>query len=552
MTQGTSTQSASAQAASPQGASPQGASHFVIAANRLPVRWSPTKNKWEPSPGGLVSAMLTSLDDLAPLHWVGWTGVAGDAHAEFDKSNENMSFLAVPLSHAETELYYSGMSNATIWPLYHDGVRPPEFHRTWWNSYVEVNRRFCDAVVSVAAPGATVWVHDYHLQLLPKMLREQRPDVKIGFFLHIPFPPADLFARLPFRQQIMEGLLGADLIGVQTKRSRGNLRRTAEFLGAAEAERDDLMIVRDSATTASTAAAGTVSNNPATTSTASDNPASNNPASNSPAKHTPAAERKVMIERFAIGIDVARFEEAAQSPTVQQRAEEIREMIGVDKVLLGVDRLDYTKGIDIRMRAFGELLTEELFAPGECSMVQVAEPSRSNVNQYVDLREHVEQLVGKINGLHGQLGRQAIHYFHKSQPFEEIVAMYLAADVMLVTPLRDGMNLVAKEYAAARRDNTGVLVLSEFAGASELLREAILVNPYDIDGLKRAITEAVRMPAAVASAKMEKMREAVAGNDVHDWVRNFVNCLDAGPDAAKTANSAKTAKTTKTANSAKT
>lgn len=492
-----------------QGTSPQGASHFVIAANRLPVRWSPAKNKWEPSPGGLVSAMLTSLSDLAPLHWVGWTGVAGDAPAEFDESNENMSLLAVPLSRAETELYYSGMSNATIWPLYHDGVRPPEFHRTWWNSYVDVNRRFCDSVASVAAPGATVWIHDYHLQLLPKMLREQRPDVKIGFFLHIPFPPADLFARLPFRQQIMEGLLGADLIGVQTKRSRGNLRRTAVSLGAAEVERDDLMIVRDGTDKDSNAEGGT-------------------------SRDSVAEERKVILESFAIGIDVARFEEAAQSASVKQRAEEIREMVGVDKVLLGVDRLDYTKGIDIRMRAFGELLTEELFAPGECSMVQVAEPSRSNVNQYVDLREHVEQLVGKINGLHGQLGRQAIHYFHKSQPFEEIVAMYLAADVMLVTPLRDGMNLVAKEYAAVRQDNTGVLVLSEFAGASELLRESMLVNPYDIDGLKRAITEAVRMPAAVASAKMEKMREAVAGNDVHDWVRNFVNCLDAGPDAAKT------------------
>ena len=510
------------QSASLQGASAQGTSHFVIAANRLPVRWSPAKNKWEPSPGGLVSAMLTSLDDLAPLHWVGWTGVAGDAPAEFDKSNENMSFLAVPLSRAETELYYSGMSNATIWPLYHDGVRPPEFHRSWWNSYVEVNRRFCDSVASVAAPSATVWIHDYHLQLLPKMLREQRPDVKIGFFLHIPFPPADLFARLPFRQQIIEGLLGADLIGVQTKRSRGNLRRTAEFLGAAEAERDDLMIVRDNTERDSTA-----QNSTATTGTA----------------------RKVMLEKFAIGIDVARFEEAAQSSAVQQRAEEIREMIGVSKVLLGVDRLDYTKGIDIRMRAFGELLTEELFAPGECSMLQVAEPSRSNVNQYVELREHVEQLVGKINGLHGQLGRQAIHYFHKSQPFEEIVAMYLAADVMLVTPLRDGMNLVAKEYAAARRDNTGVLVLSEFAGASELLREAILVNPYDIDGLKRAITDAVRMPEAVASAKMEKMRKAVAGNDVHDWVRDFVDCLDAGPDSA---NSVKTAKTANSARTAKT
>lgn len=513
MTQGTSAQSTSAQSTSAQGTS-----HFVIAANRLPVRWSPVKGKWVPSPGGLVSAMLTSLQDLAQVHWVGWTGVAGDAPAEFDEGKEDMSLQGVPLSRAETELYYSGMSNATIWPLYHDGVRPPEFHRSWWNSYVEVNRRFCDAVASVAAPGATVWIHDYHLQLVPKMLRERRPDVKIGFFLHIPFPPADLFARLPFRQQIMEGLLGADLIGVQTKRSRGNLRRTAVSLGAAEAERDDLLLVRDATARHTTAGNAT---------------ARDAASKGKPVRERKAQERKVVVDKFSIGIDVARFEEAAQSETVQQRAKDIREMVGVEKVLLGVDRLDYTKGIDIRMRAFGELLTEELFAPGECSMVQVAEPSRSNVNQYVDLREHVEQLVGKINGLHGQLGRQAIHYFHKSQPFEEIVAMYLAADVMLVTPLRDGMNLVAKEYVAARRDNTGVLVLSEFAGASELLREAMLVNPYDIDGLKRAITEAVRVPSAVASAKMQRMREAVAGNDVHDWVRNFVNRLDAGPDAPR-------------------
>lgn len=311
MTQGIMTQSAST----------QGTSHFVIAANRLPVRWSPVKGKWAPSPGGLVSAMLTSLQDLAQVHWVGWTGVAGDAPAEFDESQEDMSLLGVPLSRAETELYYSGMSNATIWPLYHDGVRPPEFHRTWWNSYAEVNRRFCDAVASVAASGATVWIHDYHLQLVPKMLREQRPDVKIGFFLHIPFPPADLFARLPFRQQIMEGLLGADLIGVQTKRSRGNLRCTAVSLGAAEAERDDLLLVRDAA------------------------------AGDATGTGKPGRERKVIVDKFAIGIDVARFEEAAQSETVQQRAKEIREMVGVEKVLLGVDRLDYTKGIDIRMRA---------------------------------------------------------------------------------------------------------------------------------------------------------------------------------------------------------
>ena len=461
-----------------------GTSKFVVVANRLPVRWSAVKHQWTPSPGGLVSAMLTGLEDLAPLHWVGWTGVAGEAPAEFAQGDEMMSLLAVPLTHAETELYYSGMSNATIWPLYHDGVRPPEFHRTWWNSYVAVNERFRDAVASVAAPGATVWVHDYHLQLLPKLLREKRPDLRIGFFLHIPFPPADLFVRLPFRSQIMEGLLGADLVGLQTARSRGNFRRTAISIGAASAERDDLLTV---------------------------------------------GQRTVIAREFPIGIDVSRFTEAARSATARRRAREIREMVGADKVLLGVDRLDYTKGIDIRLRAFGELLTEGQFAPGECCMVQVAEPSRSNVNQYVELREHVERLVGQINGLHGQLGLPAVHYFHKSQPFEEIVAMYLAADVMMVTPFRDGMNLVAKEFVATRLDDSGTLVLSEFTGAAELLQDAMLVNPYDIDGMKRAVTAAVRTSKEAAAASMRRMRRAVERNDVYAWVRSFVDCLDGRP-----------------------
>ena len=458
----------------------EASSKFVIVANRLPVRWSAASNRWETSPGGLVSAMLTGLKDIGTLHWVGWTGVAGEAPAEFDGAEEPMSLLAVPLSQAETELYYAGMSNATIWPLYHDGVRPPEFHRTWWNSYVAVNERFCEAVASVAAPGATVWVHDYHLQLLPRLLRQRRPDVRIGFFLHIPFPPADLFVRLPFRQQIMAGLLGADLVGLQTARSRGNFRRTAVSLGQVVAERDDLLIIDD---------------------------------------------REVIAREFPIGIDVGRFTEAARSPSVRRRAEEIRRMVGAGKVLLGVDRLDYTKGIDIRLRAFGELLTEGRFAPGECAMVQVAEPSRSNLNQYVELREHVERLVGQINGLHGQMGRPAVHYFHQSQPFEEIVAMYLAADLMMVTPLRDGMNLVAKEFVATRLDDSGALVLSEFTGAAELLQDAMLVNPYDIDGMKRAILDAVRLSKEDAAPAMRKMRAAVAANEVHAWVRSFVDCL---------------------------
>jgi len=480
---------------------PDQKSQFVIAANRLPVRWVAAQNSWQPSPGGLVSAMMTSLSDLAPLHWVGWTGVAGEVSGSFDTQHGDMSLLPVPLTHAEAELYYSGMSNATIWPLYHDGVRPPEFHRTWWNSYVAVNKRFCKAIDSVAAPGAIVWVHDYHLQLVPKMLRERRPDVRIGFFLHIPFPPADLFARLPFRQQILEGLLGADVIGLQTSRSRGNFRRTVVSLKAGIAEQDEVLLVPQEAT-------------------------ADSPRLHSPASQAIGPARKVIARSFPIGIDVKRFTEAAASEDVKLRAKAIRDMIGVDKVLLGVDRLDYTKGIDTRMKAFGELLTEGLLSTQDCSMVQVAEPSRSNVNQYVELREEVEQLVGKINGLHGQLGRPAIHYFHKSQPFEEIVAMYLAADVMLVTPLRDGMNLVAKEFAATRLDNTGVLVLSEFTGASELLEKAMLVNPYDRDGMKRAILAAVGTPDEAAASHMKTLRQAVMGNDVHHWVKSFVDCLE--------------------------
>lgn len=486
---------------------------FIVAANRLPVRWVASKNKWEPSPGGLVSAMLTSLSDVKPLLWVGWTGAAGETPAEFEETQDGMSLQAIPLSRPEAELYYEGMSNATIWPLYHDAVRPPEFHRTWWNCYTAVNQRFCDTICESAAPGAVVWVHDYHLQLVPKMLRASRPDLTIGFFSHIPFPPVDLFMRLPFRRQIMRGLLGADLVGFQTARSRDNFRRTAVNLGEVAKQTDEKLVL-----TGGAEGAGSANQNSANQNSANQNTASQN--------------RNITTRWFPIGIDVQRFVATATNPKIHQRAAEIRKSVGSDKMILGVDRLDYTKGIDTRLRAFGELLGEQIFTPQECAMVQVAEPSRSNVNQYVELRQEVEQLVGKINGVHSQLNAPAIHYFHQSQPFEEIVALYLAADVMLVTPLRDGMNLVAKEYVAARQDNTGVLLLSEFTGAAEQLRDAVLVNPYDIDGLKKAMTGAVNMPTEEAQARMRKLREAVTQNDVHTWVRSFVECLRQASHAA--------------------
>ena len=474
----------------------RGAYDFVVVSNRLPVDRVMDDNdepSWTRSPGGLV----TALEPVMKIHegaWVGWAGQPDLDIAPFD--NDGVRIVPVPLSEDDVECFYEGFSNDTLWPLYHDVIAAPNYHRVWWDSYVEVNQRFAAAAAAVSAPGAVVWVQDYQLQLVPKMLRELRPDLTIGFFNHIPFPPYGIYSQLPWRTQIIEGLLGADVIGFQRVADASN------FAGA----------VRRLTTHQIKAAAIEISATEA------------------------EAARIVIAKAFPISIDSQSFEALARQPEVQARAQEIREGLGNPKtVMLGVDRLDYTKGIGHRLKAFGELLTEGRLSVEDVTLVQVANPSRERVQAYMQLRDEIELTVGRINGDFSTMSHSAISYHHHGYPREEMVALYLAADVMLVTSLRDGMNLVAKEYCAARFDNEGVLILSEFTGAWDELKRSLRINPHDIDGLKEAMLTAISMPRAERTARMKALRKRVLENNVDKWSSGFLRVLNSVTAAHKPA-----------------
>jgi trehalose 6-phosphate synthase len=464
----------------------------VIVANRLPVdrvTLPDGESQWRRSPGGLVSALepVMRANDGA---WIGWPGSTDDADLE-PFVEDGLQLVPIHLSEQEVEEFYEGFSNGTLWPLYHDLVAKPEFHREWWEAYVKVNRRFAERAAEIAAEGATVWVQDYQLQLVPQMLRELRPDLRIGFYLHIPFPPAELFSQLPWRRQILEGLLGADLIGFQLPGGAGNFVRLVRGRVGHKTHRD-LVYLPDG--------------------------------------------RTVKACAFPISIDAAGFIELAHTEAVQKRAVEIREALGNPrKIFLGIDRLDYTKGIAPRLRAFAELVAEGRLDVEETVFIQVATPSRERVKQYRVLRDDIDRLVGRVNGDLGRIGRPAISYLHSSYPREEMAALYRAADIMAVTPYRDGMNLVAKEYVACRYGDDGALVLSEFAGAAQELRQAYLVNPYDINGMKAALMEAYQAPAKETTRRMRAMRKQVVDNDVTAWANNFLSELaDILPEHGKT------------------
>lgn len=458
-----------------------GSNNFVVVANRLPVDRVTGPNgssTWQRSPGGLVTALAPVMRKNEGA-WVGWTGSVDDAPEPF--RTEGMELVAVPLSEQDVVRYYEGFSNGTLWPLYHDVIVSPEYHREWWDAYVKVNDRFAEAAASAAAERAIVWVQDYQLQLVPRMLRNRRPDLRIGFFLHIPFPPTELFAQLPWRTQILDGLLGADLVGFQRPGAAENFVQLAARLVGADVK-DGRVVLPDGS--------------------------------------------QVLARAFPISIDVDEIAALADSPAVQARAAEIRSELGNPRhVLLGVDRLDYTKGIGHRLKAFGELLADGLITPEEAVLVQVATPSRERVEAYQVLRDDVELQVGRINGDYGRLGLHPVHYLHTSYERDELVALLRAADVMVVTPLRDGMNLVAKEYVAARTDLRGALVLSEFAGAADELSEAFLVNPHDIDGLKRVLLTAMRISDEEAERRMRALRQQVLTCDVNLWAREFLDTL---------------------------
>jgi trehalose 6-phosphate synthase len=460
-----------------------GRSSFVVVANRLPVdrvELPDGSTSWRRSPGGLVTALAPVMrrQDGA---WIGWSGAADEKIDAFD--SDGMHLVHVTLSAEDIELYYEGFSNATLWPLYHDVIATPQFHREWWESYVSVNRRFAEAAAEAADEEAVVWVHDYQLQLVPAMLRRLRPDVRIGFFLHIPFPPTELFAQLPWRRQLLDGLMGADLVGFQRPGAASNFARLARNRMGLRTRGDRIHLPDD---------------------------------------------RIVRAKSFPISIDVGELDQLARQPETEARAREIREEVGNPQhLLLGVDRLDYTKGIGQRLRAFGELLDEKRISVDEAVFVQVATPSRERVDEYRLLRDDIELLVGRINGEHGRIGTPAINYLHTSYSRPEMAALFRAADVAVVTPLRDGMNLVAKEYVACRYDDSGALVLSEFAGAADEFRQAFLVNPHDINGMKDTIVDAMNTDERQLGRRMKAMRKHLAAHDVNVWAASFLKALHA-------------------------
>ena len=463
---------------------------FLVVANRLPVDLDLLEDgtkQWRPSPGGLVSALEPFLRARNGA-WVGWSGQADLDLASFD--NDGLVMHPVALSSAEVRDYYEGFSNATLWPLYHDVVVPPVFESAWWDSYVAVNRRFADAAAAVAAPGATVWVQDYQLQLVPAMLREQRPDLRIGFFLHIPFPPVELFMQLPWRTEIMRGLLGADVIGFHLPGGAQNF----------------LWLTRRLLDLEPTKATVRVRSHPGSV----------------------AFEgRQVHVGAFPISIDAAAFDKLSRQSSTVERARQIRSDVGdPHRLLLGVDRLDYTKGIDVRLRALRELLVSGRVDPETVTMVQLATPSRERVDQYQAMRRSIEEEVGRLNGEFGRVGRPIVHYLHQPVGRDELAALYSAADVMVVTPLRDGMNLVCKEYIASRHGLDGALVLSEFAGAAAELTEALLVNPHDLGSVATALERALTMDPAEEKERMGKLRHQVMTHDVNLWARSFLNFLE--------------------------
>jgi trehalose 6-phosphate synthase/phosphatase len=454
----------------------------VIVSNRLPVTVQECENggvEVVPSAGGLASG-LRGYYQSAMATWIGWPGpISADVTSRPGCRSLTAQLSAhnlrlVELEQSDVEGYYDGFSNAVIWPLFHYLIDRLPLRSQNWDAYRRVNQRFADAVVDELRPGDIVWVHDYHLMLVPGMVRERRPDARIGFFLHIPFPAPEVFRILPWRRELLMGVLGADLVGFHTPSYAGHFASAVRAQCGLDASRD----------------------------------------------HVRAEGRTVRLGHFPMGADVEQFERLARTPGVREETARIREESRGRFLFLGVDRLDYTKGIPRRLIAFERLLQRDPSLRDKVRLIQLAVPSRSGVREYASFRKQVEELVGRINGAMGTLESVPIHYLHRTVTPEQLTALYCAADAMLVTPLRDGMNLVAKEYIAARADEDGVLLLSEFAGAAEELGEAVIINPYDENGMADSMAHAMAMGKPERTARMRALRRRV--RPVNDWAERFV------------------------------
>ncbi len=428
------------------------------------------------SVGGLVSG-LKPLHEESDSLWMGYAGT--EPSPEILKQLEERKLLPVEIDPDEYRLYYDGYANNAIWPLFHYFAEFSSFIPEQFEAYRRVNQKFADEVGRVAEPGDTVWVHDYHLMLVPRMVRQMSLDVKIGFFLHIPFPADETFRILPQRVEILRGLLGADLIGMHTYEYTDHYLQSVRRVLGIEGRQGKVMM----------------------------------------RNHT------ARVEAHPLGIDVRAMRDSANSEDAERFLIQLKRTVGDRQVILGVDRLDYTKGLLLKLQAFERLLEDSSRWADRVLYIQLAVPTREGINAYQDLKGEVERRVSEINGVHGSPIRSPINYLYQTVTASELAALYKLADVCFVSPMRDGLNMVAKEYVACREDGGGVLVLSEFAGAASELGEALRVNPWDIEGTADQLETALEMGFGERNERMTPMRSRVAQNDVHLWVSQFMSSL---------------------------
>ncbi len=458
---------------------------IIIVSNRLPVTVAKREGRllFNPSAGGLATGLGSFYRERDGL-WLGWPGISLESargrEEEIIQKLEALSCRPVFLSQRQIENYYYGFSNKTLWPLFHYFLQYAVFDQKLWEAYRRVNRVFCEEVCRVADEDSVIWVHDYQLLLLPGMLRERLPEAQIGFFLHIPFPSFEIFRVLPWREEILRGLLGADLVGFHTfdyvRHFVSSVRRILGYehsLGLITTE-----------------------------------------------------NRIIRVDAFPLGIDYERFSQSHTQKDVGQEIRRLRRRVGERRVILSVDRLDYTKGIAQRLKAYDRLLEKYPQYREKVVLILVAVPSRTRVEHYMLLKREVDELIGRINGRHGVFGWTPIWYLYRSVPFHTLAALYHLADVALVTPMRDGMNLIAKEFVATTPDDRGVLVLSEMAGAAAELGEAIIINPYDLNRMTEAMREALEMPREEKRERNALMKRRLRRYDVHRWAQEFMEKLD--------------------------
>ncbi len=470
-------------------------SKLHIVANRLPFSLVKEEKGYSliESVGGLATGMKSVYTEYDGK-WIGWSGVNSDTLSDEDAKSIDRQLLekscvTVPLSEKEILEYYEGFSNKTIWPLFHYFTQYVDYSPENWETYKRVNQRFADKVLEVAEDGDTVWVHDYQLLLVPEMIKSVKPNVTVGFFLHIPFPSYEVFRILPWRMELLKGMLGADLLGFHIYDYERHFLSSVRRLYGYEISFNEIH----------------------------------------------SEERIIKADSFPMGIDYNKFKKtsaAVMQKTIQERSDLHKElekyfMTSPDRrLILSIDRLDYTKGIPQRLRAFRKFMQKYPEFHGKVTLIMLAVPSRGQVEEYMMLKREVDELVGNINGTYGSINYTPVWYFYRSMPFENLVELYNMSDVALVTPLRDGMNLVAKEYVASRNNQTGVIILSEMAGVSKEMGEAITINPINEDEIADAMHKALTMPLEEQKERMKYLQERIERYSVFKWAGEFVHALE--------------------------